>query len=88
MIIVIQIINFYHSRLEGHAMSIHDLYHFHTVEILMEVAVQELQMIIKWAKQLSSFKNLDVDDQINLLSEGTTMSILMGFSWTSQSRFF
>lgn len=69
-------------------MSIHDLYHFHTVEILMEVAVQELQMIIKWAKQLSSFKNLDVDDQINLLSEGTTMSILMGFSWTSQSRFF
>lgn len=36
----------------------------------MEVAVQELQMIIKWAKQLSTFNDLDVDDQINLLSEG------------------
>lgn len=36
----------------------------------MEVAVQELQMIIKWAKQLSSFNSLDSDDQISLLNEG------------------
>ncbi|XP_028393411.1 nuclear receptor subfamily 4 group A member 1-like [Dendronephthya gigantea] len=56
-------------KLDGHTMTVHDLYHFHTVEILMEVAVQELQMIIKWAKQLSSFNTMDVDDQINLLSE-------------------
>ena len=60
------------SRLDGHPMTIRDLYHFHTVEILMEVAAQELKMIIKWAKQLSSFNALDVDDQINLLSEGRT----------------
>ena len=53
-------------------MTIRDLYQFHTVEVLMEVAVQELQMIIKWAKQLSTFNALDVDDQINLLSEGRT----------------
>ena len=58
-------------------MTIRDLYHFHTVEILMEVAVQELKMIIKWAKQLSSFNALDVDDQINLLSEGRTLSELL-----------
>ena len=56
-------------------MTIRDLYQFHTVEILMEVAVQELQMIIKWAKQLSSFNALDVDDQINLLSEGKKLIV-------------
>lgn len=58
-------------------MTIRDLYHFHTVEILMEVAVQELQMIIKWAKQLSCFNALDADDQINLLSEGRALSASM-----------
>lgn len=56
-------------KFDSHSYSIHDLYQFHTVEILMEVAVQELQMIIKWAKQLSSFNSLDSDDQISLLNE-------------------
>jgi hypothetical protein len=72
-----QILHFIFSRLDNHAMTIRDLYHFHTVEILMEVAVQELQMIIKWAKQLSCFNALDADDQINLLSEGRALSASM-----------
>ena len=53
----------------------------------MEVAVQELQMIIKWAKQLSTFNDLDVDDQINLLSEGrSTISYTMSFLIKSPDR--
>ena len=66
--------------MDSHSARMHDPYQFHTVEILMEVAVQELKMIIKWAKQLTSFNALDLDDQINLLSEGkcSTLCLILG----------
>lgn len=56
-------------KLDSYSARMHDPYQFQTVEILMEVAVEELKMIIQWAKQLTSFNALDGDDQINLLSE-------------------
>lgn len=54
-----------------------DICPLNPVEIVMELALQEVDLIVDWTYKIPGFKELDGDDQASLVSTGANRIILV-----------